>query len=166
MEKLNIDTRIDHAPLVICLGPGFSAGFDCHAIIETNRGHDLGRVILHGSAEQDTGEPGAISGYTHTRVLRAPAAGHVVARCAIGDAVAEGEVIAMVGDEPVIAAFPGVLRGIIHENVSVNAGMKIGDLDPRATRRHCFTISDKSLAIGGGALEAILSAPQVRTLLT
>lgn len=165
MEKRNLGTTLDDAPLVIALGPGYSAGVDCHVVVETNRGHDLGRVITHGPAEADTGEPGSVGGKTHSRVLRAPADGHVVAQAQIGDAVEAGQTIATVGDTPIVAVFPGVLRGLIHERVPVTGGMKVGDLDPRARREHCFTISDKSLAIGGGVLEAVLSAPQVRPYL-
>lgn len=161
MEKHNPGTRLDDAALVVALGPGYTAGVDCHAIIETHRGHDLGRVIWQGSAEPDTGEPGVMGGHTHSRVLRAPAAGHVRSEYAIGDLVQAGDVIAWVAGLPITAAFTGVLRGMVHEQVFVTPGMKIGDLDPRAERRHCFTISDKSLAVGGGALEAVLSAPQL-----
>lgn len=156
MEKRNLGTRRGDAPVVIALGPGFSAGLDCHAVIETNRGHFLGRAIYHGSAEPDTGEPGSIGSHTHTRVLRAPADGHVRAHAAIGDLLAEGALVATVGGQPVTAPFRGMLRGIIHERVAVRAGMKIGDLDPRAQREHCFTISDKSFSVGGGVLEAAL----------
>lgn len=165
MQKVNLGTTIDDAPLVVALGPGFTAGVDCHAIVETNRGHDLGRVIWSGSAEPDTGEPGAVQGQTHSRVLRAPADGHVTPYAAIGDTIEAGQTIAMLGETPITAAFRGVLRGLIHEQVFVRKGMKIGDLDPRARRENCFTISDKSLAIGGGVLEAVLSAPQVRPYL-
>ena len=162
MEKRNPGTRISDAPLVIALGPGYVAGVDCHAVIETNRGHYLGRVIRAGSAEADTGEPGNIGLKTHSRVLRAPANGHVRATAALGDVLAEGGLIADVAGEEIRAPFAGVLRGLIHERVAVQAGMKVGDLDPRVAPEHCFTISDKSLAIGGGVLEAVLSAPQVR----
>lgn len=165
MQKINLGTTLDDAPLVVALGPGFSAGVDCHAVIETNRGHDLGRVIEHGPAEADTGEPGAVGGQTHSRVLRAPAAGFTVALAEIGDTIEAGQTIARVAGAPVVAAFAGVLRGLIHERVPVTPGMKIGDLDPRARREHCFTISDKSLAIGGGVLEAVFAAPQVRPYL-
>jgi xanthine dehydrogenase accessory factor len=164
MEKRNPDTRKSDASLVVALGPGYTVGVDCHAIVETNRGHDLGRVIRHGSAEPDTGEPGMMGGHTHSRVLRAPAAGHVEAHYAIGDTVEAGAQIAHVAGEPIVAAFAGVLRGIIHPQVVVTPGMKIGDLDPRAERRHCFTISDKSLAVGGGALEAVLHWAFMQTL--
>lgn len=166
MEKRNLGTTIGDAPLVIALGPGFNASVDCHAVIETNRGHDLGRVIRQGYAEPDTGEPGRILGKTHTRVLRAPADGYVEPLAEIGDPIAEGQVIARVGDHPIVAAFSGVLRGLIHESVRVTQGLKIGDLDPRAKREHCYTISDKSLSVGGGALEAVLSAPQIRSFLS
>ena len=165
MQKVNLGTRLDDAPLVVALGPGFSAGLDCHVVIETNRGHDLGRVIEQGPAEADTGEPGSVGGKTHSRVLRAPADGHVQPLAQIGDTIEAGQTIATVSGEPIVAAFGGVLRGLIHEQVAVVAGMKVGDLDPRAKREHCFSISDKSLAIGGGVLEAVLAAPQVRTFL-
>ncbi|MCC7354956.1 MAG: EF2563 family selenium-dependent molybdenum hydroxylase system protein [Anaerolineae bacterium] len=164
MAKANTGTRLADAPLVIALGPGFTAGVDCHVVIETNRGHALGRALWHGSAQPDTKTPGEIGGYpaelgfSATRVLRAPAAGHVIPRHAIGDRIAQGEVIAEVGGRPVFAPFAGVLRGLIHPAVPVTAGLKIGDLDPRAQVEHCFTISEKSLAVGGGVLEAILTA--------
>ncbi len=157
MAKVNTGTASDDAPLVLALGPGFVAGRDCHAVIETNRGHDLGRVIWQGAAEPDSKTPGEVGGYKGARVLRAPAGGHVDARAAIGDAVQEGQIIAHVDGAPIVAPFDGVLRGIIHPSVTVHTGMKIGDLDARAERRYCFTISEKSLAIAGGVLEAILT---------
>lgn len=157
MAKVNTGTTMHDAPLVIALGPGFVAGQDCHAVIETNRGHDLGRVIWQGTAEPDTRTPGEVGGYRGARVLRAPAAGHVHSRAAIGDAVQEGHVIAHINGAPIVAPFDGVLRGIIHPSVLAHTGMKIGDLDARAERRYCFTISEKSLAIAGGVLEAILT---------
>ena len=162
MTKTNPGTRMSDAPLVIGLGPGYTAGVDCHAVIETNRGHYLGRAIWKGTAEADTGEPGSIGMKTHTRVLRAPADGHVVAHAEIGAIVPEGTRIADVAGAAIVAPFTGALRGLIHERVTVQAGMKVGDLDPRVAPEHCFTISDKSLAIGGGVLEAVLAAPQVR----
>jgi xanthine dehydrogenase accessory factor len=165
MEKRNPGTSLMDAPLVVALGPGYQAGVDCHAVIETNRGHSLGRVIWQGSAEADSGEPGSIGLKTHTRVLRAPADGHVQAQAAIGDVLAAGTLIATVGSAELRAPFAGALRGLIHERVYVRAGMKIGDLDPRALPGHCFTISDKALAVGGGVLEAVLAAAQVRAWL-
>jgi xanthine dehydrogenase accessory factor len=165
MAKINLGTQQHDAPLVVALGPGFTAGLDCHAVIETNRGHNLGRALYTGAAEPDTGEPGIVDGKTHSRVLRAPAPGYVRPEAAIGDFIQPGQVIAWVSGQALTAPFAGVLRGLIHERVFVQSGMKIGDLDPRAKREHCFTISDKSLAIGGGVLEAVLSAPQIRSFL-
>lgn len=157
MAKRNIDTRIDQAGLVIALGPGFTAGVDCHAVIETMRGHTLGRVIWEGSALPNTGTPGIVAGKGAERVLRAPAAGKVDWRLEIGDLVQEGEVIGEVAGKPIIAPFAGVLRGLIAPGTIVSTGLKIGDLDARADVSACFTISDKALAIGGGVLEAILT---------
>ena len=163
MAKRNTGTHRDAAPFVVALGPGFTVGGDCHAIIETDRGHDLGRVLWHGSAEPDTGTPGELPGIggRASRVLRASLAGHVAALVEIGDRVSSGQVLAAVhGPDGAIgevaAPFDGVLRGIVHHSVMVQPGMKIGDVDPRAKREHCFTVSDKALAIGGGVLEAIL----------
>lgn len=163
MAKRNTGTHKDDAALVVALGPGFTAGVDCHAVIETDRGHNLGRVIWQGSAAPDTGEPGELPGIGRraSRVLRAPVAGHVIGRCAIGERIVEGAELAVVrdamgGEHPIVAPFAGVLRGLIHPTVTVTAGMKIGDLDPRADVAYCFTVSDKSLAIGGGVMEAIL----------
>jgi xanthine dehydrogenase accessory factor len=171
MAKRNTGTRLGDAPLVVALGPGFTVGVDCHAVVETNRGHNLGRVLWVGSAEPDTGTPGEVPGAAPgaggraSRVLRAPLAGQVEPLAAIGDRVAGGAVLALVrspdgASAEVIAPFDGVLRGLIHPSVPVTGGMKIGDVDPRAERAHCFTVSDKSLAIGGGVLEAILTALQ------
>ncbi|MEZ4666712.1 MAG: selenium-dependent molybdenum cofactor biosynthesis protein YqeB [Anaerolineae bacterium] len=165
MAKVNLGSTIYDAPLVIGLGPGFTAGIDCHAVIETNRGHDLGRVIWNGSAEADTGEPGVIEGKTRSRVLRAPTDGFVKSNVNIGDEVEEGRLVATVDGMPIEAAFNGVVRGMIHPSVAATMGMKIGDIDPRANREACFTISDKSLAVGGGVLEAVLSAVQIRSYL-
>jgi xanthine dehydrogenase accessory factor len=162
MAKANTGTSINDAPLVAALGPGFTTGQDCHVVIETNRGHWLGRVIYQGQAEPDTGTPGKVKGYTVERVLRAPANGYVIALANIGDPIKQGQLIASVGSQEVRAPFDGVLRGLIHPNVQVTAGFKIGDLDPRGVAQHCFAISDKSLAIGGGVLEAILASEVVR----
>lgn len=158
LAKRNTGATRHDAPLVIALGPGFTAGQDCHAVIETQRGHNLGRVIYQGPAEPDTKTPGVIAGYATDRVLRAPAAGRVVAATKIGEALVEGQLIATVAGREVRAPFAGVLRGLIHTAVEVTPGYKIGDLDPRGVTAHCFTISDKSLAVGGGVLEAILAS--------
>lgn len=157
MAKRNTGTRIGDAPLVIALGPGFTPQVDCHAVVETNRGHYLGRVDWDHGAEPNTGMPGEIGGRTAQRVLYAPCDGVVAGIRNIGDKVAAGEPIAKVGGVQVLAPFDGILRGLIHQGIQVQSGMKIGDVDPRAIREHCFTISDKSRAIGGGVLEAILS---------
>ena len=157
MAKTNPGTRIDDASLVVALGPGFTAGKDCHAVIETNRGHRLGRVIRNGSAEADTGQPGEIQGKTNDRILRAPVSGTVETFGVIGERVTEGQALARVAGIEVCAEIPGVLRGMIHTGVEVEAGMKIGDIDPRGESSHCYQVSDKSLAIAGGVLEAILS---------
>ncbi len=156
LAKRNLGTRIDDAEVVIGLGPGFTAGVDCHAVVETSRGHDLGRVILEGAAKPNTGVPGPIGGYTTERLLRAPKAGVFTSIAKIGDAVRAGEAVARVDDAEVTSAIDGVLRGLLRDGIEVSAGFKVGDVDPRAEPAHCHTISDKSRAIGGGALEAIM----------
>lgn len=157
IAKRNIDTNIDQAPLVIGLGPGFTAGMDCHAVIETQRGHSLGRVIWDGPAIPNTGTPGVIGGKGAERVLRAPAGGVVSWDYDIGTAVETDQMLGTVDGFPVRAPFSGVIRGLIAPGTEVKQGMKIGDVDARAGREACFTISDKALAIGGGVLEALLT---------
>jgi xanthine dehydrogenase accessory factor len=156
LAKRNLGTRIDDAPFVIGLGPGFTVGQDVHAIVETNRGHYLGRVLWNGSAQPDSGVPGDIAGFGRERVIYAPVAGVFEAKLNIGSLVEKGDVIGMVSQTPVPAPIAGVVRGLIHNGVSVQAHLKIGDVDPRAVTDHSCTISDKALAIGGGVLEAIL----------
>ncbi len=163
VAKRNEGTSKTDAPLVIALGPGFVAGTDCHAVIETRRGHRLGRVLWCGSATPNDGVPGTIGGQSAARVLRAPCAGHTKACATIGDLLHEGDRIAEIAGRPIRAPFDGVLRGIIHPAVAVHAGMKIGDVDPRRNHDDCFTISDKALAIAGGVLEAVLSADVTRS---
>ncbi|MCB8967399.1 MAG: EF2563 family selenium-dependent molybdenum hydroxylase system protein [Ardenticatenaceae bacterium] len=157
IAKRNIDTHISQAPLVIGMGPGFTAGVDCHAVIETMRGHSLGRVYWAGSALPNTGTPGIVAGKGAERVLRAPQAGKVNWQLAIGDSVEAGNVIGDVDGVPVLAPFAGVVRGLIAAETAVTPGLKIGDVDPRGIRDHCFTISDKALALGGAVLSAILA---------
>lgn len=152
------------AALTVGLGPGFEAPRNVDAVVETKRGHYLGRVIREGAPEPNTGSPGGVMGHTRDRVLRAPADGIVSGLVPIGASVEPGEELARVGDEPVTAPFGGVLRGLVHDGLAVRAGTKIGDVDPRAVREHCFTISDKSLAIGGGVLEAVLGSPAIRQI--
>ncbi len=151
------------ATLVIGLGPGFIAGENCHAVIETNRGHNLGRVIWAGPPQEDTGIPGMVQGFTSERVLRAPEDGKLVTGAKIGDEVKNGTVIALVGSQAVLAPFDGVLRGMIKPGTQVKKGMKIGDVDPRDDPTICTLVSDKSRAIGGGVLEAILACPDLRS---
>ncbi len=151
------------ATLVIGLGPGFIAGENCHTVIETNRGHNLGRVIWAGPPQEDTGIPGMVHGFASERVLRAPEDGKLVTGAKIGDQVKNGTVIAIVGTQAVLAPFDGVLRGLIKPGSNVTAGMKIGDVDPRQDPTICSLVSDKSRAIGGGVLEAILACPDLRS---
>jgi len=157
LAKTNLGTSIDQAPVVIALGPGFTAGRDAHAVVETKRGHYLGRVIWQGEALANTGIPGEVMGYAEERVLRAPADGAFQGCRAIGDKVTAGEKVAMVGGVSLPASISGVLRGILHDGLEVTRGMKVGDIDPRGERDYCFTISDKARAIAGGVLEAILN---------
>lgn len=165
VAKKNTGTALTDAPFVVALGPGFVAGEDCHTVVETNRGQMLGRAIWQGTAQPDTGKPGKLPGFEeddpNTRVLRAPVAGRFQALARIGDRVPSGELVGTIqqasGEEVVLLApFTGVLRGLLHESVPVAAGLKVGDVDPRSEPHHAFLISDKSLAIGGGVLEAIL----------
>jgi xanthine dehydrogenase accessory factor len=157
LAKQNLGTRLHDAPLVIGLGPGFTAGRDCRVVVETNRGHNLGRVYWEGTAEADTGQPEPVRGFTGERVLRAPAEGVFQARRAIGDLVQPGEVLGLIGDVPVAAQFAGVVRGLLHDGVTVTTGLKVGDLDPRGVREYSFLISDKARSIAGGVLEAMLA---------
>jgi xanthine dehydrogenase accessory factor len=156
---------MEQALLAIGLGPGFQAGLDCHAVIETNRGPALGRVIWQGGAQDDTGIPERVGAYRSERVLRAPAAGVLDAVAEIGALLAEGDLVARVGVAEVRAPFHGVLRGLLHPGLEVRTGEKIGDLDPRGDPALCWLVSDKALAVGGGVLEAILSRPALRPLL-
>lgn len=156
VAKRNMGTTMDEAPLVIGLGPGFTAGQDVHAVIETCRGHRLGRVIYSGGAIPNTGNPGNVGGYTVERLLRAPVEGVVMTTRAIGDQVEKGEVVAIVENTPVCAQISGLLRGMIREGVRVPQGTKIGDIDPRKDAEW-DTISDKALAVGGGVLEAVFN---------
>lgn len=156
LAKKNLGTRLEDAPLVIGLGPGFYAGRDVHIVIETNRGHDLGKMILKGGAEPDTGIPGEVGGYTVERVLRTAKPGIFRPQKSIGDKVSKGTVVAVVDDYPIIAEVSGIVRGLLREGIEVKKGMKVGDIDPRGKREFCFTISEKARAIGGGVIEAIL----------
>jgi len=154
IAKRNLGTSIGDAPAVIALGPGFVAGRDAHVVIETKRGHDLGRILYDGSACANTGVPGDIGGYTWQRVVRSPAAGVFRTVTEIGDLVATGDIIGYVGEQPVSAALDGVLRGLLHTGLAVTEGFKLGDVDPRGDPSRCSTVSDKARAIGGSVLTA------------
>lgn len=181
MAKRNLGTRLGDAPVVIALGPGFTAGVDCHAVIETERGHNLGRVYYHGAAAADTGTPGKLGGQDALRVLRAPTDGVFYGQHKIGDRVKAGEVIGRViavdvslsdsaawrlstadrdASRPlgtvIRTQIDGVLRGILRDGLTVSAHLKVADVDPRAEVSYCFTVSDKAWAVGGGVLEAAL----------
>ena len=156
LAKKNLGTHMDMAPAVIAVGPGFTAGVDCHAAVETMRGHTLGRVLYTGSPIPNTGVPGNIGGYTVERVLRAPASGVFKPCLEIGAMVKAGDVAAMVGDTPMLCTIDGCLRGLLQDGIEVYEGMKCGDIDPRCKPDHCLCASDKALAVGGGVLEALL----------
>lgn len=156
MAKKNGVARLTDAPVVIGVGPGFTAGFNVHAVVESNRGHHLGRVIWDGAAESDTGIPAAVDGYTASRVLRVPQSGIFNALRAIGDVIATGEPVANVNGELIKAEISGQIRGLLRNGIQVRQGIKAGDIDPRGERGYCDSISDKSRAIAGGVLEAVL----------
>jgi xanthine dehydrogenase accessory factor len=158
LTKYPPDTDCSAAPLVVGLGPGFTAGRDCHAVIETQRGGTFGRVYWSGSALKDTSTPEG----DPRRVLRAPTSGVVAAHADIGQSVVEGQPLADVGGVPVLSPFPGVLRGLIRPGLWVAGGTKLGDIDPRGIRDLCFLASDKALGVGGAVLEALLTRADVR----
>jgi xanthine dehydrogenase accessory factor len=153
------------ARMVIGLGPGFTAGVDCDAVIETMRGPTLGRVIWQGQTVPDSGLPESVMGYSAERVLKAPQAGQVRLKVDIGERVREGQLLAEVDGAGVYARFDGVVRGIVSDGLVVPKGMKIGDIDPRGKVELCTMVSDKALAIGGGVMEAVLSQQIFRQLL-
>lgn len=178
IAKKNLNTKIDDANIVIALGPGFTAGVDCHCVIETKRGHYLGTAIYNGSAIPNTGIPGEVGGFSKERIIRATADGKIKPVAKIGDRVKKGDIVAYVdktplnvdksgleqyGDAvahvdkiPIFAQIDGIVRGMLQKDIVVFKGMKSGDIDPRCEEKHCFTISDKARSIGGGVLEAIL----------
>lgn len=158
LAKRNLGTEITDAPVVIGVGPGFYAGKDCHCVVETKRGHYLGRCIWEGSAIPDTGVPGLIGGYGIERLIRATANGTFRGVVSIGARVKAGDVVAYVDEEPVTSCLDGIVRGLLQDGVMVTSGLKAGDVDPRCEPDHCFTVSDKARSIGGGVLEAILQA--------
>ncbi|MCC5910196.1 MAG: EF2563 family selenium-dependent molybdenum hydroxylase system protein [Clostridiaceae bacterium] len=156
LAKKNIGTNRDMASITIAVGPGFEAESDVDLVIESNRGHHLGRLIFKGRAEENTGIPGLIHGFGIERVIKAPSSGKITNVCNIGDTVKKGDVIASIEGQPVEATIDGVLRGLIMDGMYVKKALKIADIDPRCKKDHCYTISDKARAIAGGVLEGIL----------
>lgn len=156
IAKYNIGTSINDAPVVVALGPGFTAGKDCHCVVETQRGHNLGRCIYNGKAAENTGIPGNIAGFTSERILRAPCDGIFEPMNEIGDMVKKGQVVAKVDGQDLFSNLDGIVRGMLQKGVKVHKGMKSGDVDPRGIKEYCFTVSDKGRAIAGGVLEAIM----------
>lgn len=169
LAKKNLGTHREMAPITVALGPGFTAGADVDAVIETQRGHNLGRVLYSGTAAPNTGIPGKIGGYDKERVIHSPAAGILRNVRSITETVQKGETIAVIetpeGTVPVAATLDGLLRGLIRDGYPVTKGFKIADIDPRASEyENCFTVSDKARCIAGGALEAILHLKKERGL--
>ena len=157
IAKRNIVTRINMAPIVIGVGPGFESTVDCHAVIETKRGHDLGRIYYQGCAYPDTKIPGNVAGYTIERVIKAPISGELKVIKDITAIVDKGETILTIDGVEVKAQIPGLIRGMIRDKTFVKKGMKIADIDPRVEEKdNCYKISDKARCIAGGVLEAIL----------
>lgn len=156
MAKRNLGTSLSDAPLVIGLGPGFQVGRDVHMVVETNNSDNLGKVILVGEAEKDTGIPMAIEGLTSERVLRSPEDGLFLANKQIGDLIGAGETIASVGGQPIKAKTSGVIRGLLRSRIEVRKGTKLGEIDPSGNKESCYRIRAGMRAIAGGVLEAIL----------
>ncbi|HWR65597.1 MAG TPA: selenium-dependent molybdenum cofactor biosynthesis protein YqeB [Bellilinea sp.] len=164
--KKPVDGMTGSNPLIIGLGPGFTAGLNCHAVVETKRGQNLGRVSWQGSGEPNSGIPEMVLGYVEERVIRAPSDGVFHGLVKIGQQVGKGHKLAEVSGLAVTAAFDGVVRGLLADGVTVSSGMKVGDLDPRMDVTLTQFVSDKALAVGGGVLEAILSRPEFREKLS
>lgn len=162
MAKESLDTRRDAAPLVVGLGPGFAAGRDVHAVVETQRGAALGRVLWSGSAQPDSAVPSPVMGRSEERVLRAPRVGAFRGACAIGDLVTAGSRVGDVGGEAVIASISGLVRGLLADGVRVEAGVKVGDIDPRGGAVDPALVSDKGRAVAAGVLEAFLAGRKAR----
>ncbi len=163
LAKKNLGTTIDMAPIVIGVGPGFEAGVDCHIVIETMRGHNLGRLIFSGFAKANTGSPGSIMGYTDERVIKAIESGIFYSHKKIGDEVKKSENIGNIDNINIVASIDGIIRGLIRDGFQVHKGMKIGDIDPRIDEKNnCYTISDKARAIGGSVLEGIIKKERLK----
>ncbi len=163
LAKKNLGTKKEMAPITVALGPGFKAGVDVDAVIETQRGHDLGRILWEGDAAKNTGIPGIIGGYGKERVIHSPATGMINAISHISDTVTKGQAIAFIGETKVEASIDGILRGMIKDGYPVVKGLKIADIDPRIEeKKNCFTISDKARCIAGSVLESILYLRRVK----
>ncbi len=162
LAKRNIGTKITDAPLVIGVGPGFTAGVDCHCVVETKRGHTLGETIYKGVPIPNTGIPGDVGGFSIERIIRGVAEGKMIPIAHIGDTVEKGQVVAVTGGKDVCAKMSGIVRGMLQPDVMVHEGMKIGDIDARSELFHCFTISDKARSVGGGVLEAVTRFEHMR----
>jgi len=162
MLKRTDTANFDRQTFMVGIGPGFTAGVNCHAVIETKRGLSMGRVYYNGSSEPDTGIPEMVNGFVEQRVMRATSAGIFTGVVEIGQKVTKGQVLALVGGEKISAAFDGIVRGLLHSGIVVQKGTKVGDLDPRMDTTVLDRVSDKALAVGGGVLEAILSFPELR----
>lgn len=156
IAKKNLGINKSLAPITIAAGPGLEAGKDVDVVIETNRGHYLGSLIFEGFAEPDSGIPGIINGYGKERVIKSPTNGVIKHVSCIGDLVKKNDIIAYVGEVPVRTTIDGILRGLIKEDIEVEANFKIADVDPRGVKEYCYSISEKARAVGGGVLEAIL----------
>lgn len=155
LAKRNLGTQINWAPFVVGVGPGFTAGVDCHCVVETKRGHTLGNVIWDGKPIPNTGVPGNVAGFTIERLIKATADGVIEPKVQIGDIVEKGQIVAVTGGKPVYAKMSGIVRGMLQPGVEVQENLKIGDIDARCEKKNCYLISDKARAIGGGVLEAI-----------
>jgi xanthine dehydrogenase accessory factor len=167
LAKQNFGTKRSMAPITIALGPGFSAPEDVDIVIETMRGHNLGRIIEEGRASENTGVPGVIAGFGIERVIYSDYSGVITNIEKIGNVVEKGDVIAVVGDNEIYASISGVLRGIIRDGYKVKKGLKIADIDPRISEKdNCFTISDKARNIGGAVLESILYLKKKKGIVT
>lgn len=165
LAKKNLGTKKDMAPITVALGPGFEASVDVDAVIETQRGHDLGRILLEGYATKNTGIPGIIGGYGKERVIHSPDTGIIKNLSHISDRVTKGQAIAYIGETKVEATIDGILRGIIKDGYPVVKGLKIADIDPRIEeKKNCFTISDKARCIGGSVLESILYLQRMKNI--
>lgn len=155
MLKKDITQNISSSPILIGLGPGFTTGQNCHMVIETNRGDDLGKVIHEGKAREHTGIPAEVNNYTHERVLRSPADGIFKAHVTIGDLVGTNDIVGKVNDIAIKSKFDGTVRGLIHDGLTVMTDQKVGDINPGSDKDICLKISDKASAIGNGVLEAL-----------